>query len=201
MWKGDRVNKHHVLHECSKKDCMQNMSYCCSFILKSNMLLANGCLLIHPSNLPSPCLGLCETLTWLEWGMPVSAGGALLGRNLPHFELIPPSTLCARHCHHQQTLRGRYLKNLAVPHEFWSTLLLNIGRWLIKNMTLMECILGGFFQTWNCALPASQIVILTWTRQWGKGGQRKAFLKLTLPLRKMLEVHSFSLWSVYSGTV
>lgn len=68
---------------------------------------------------------------------------------------------------------------------------LNIGRWLIKNIMLMGYILGGLFQTWNSAFPASQIVFFFNANEavrsgdLGMGGQGKAFLKAALPPREM----------------
>lgn len=60
-------------------------------------------------------------------------------------------------------MQDHNFKNFAVNFDL--PLVLNFGRWFIKSIMLMGCILGPLFQTWNRALPASQIVVLMQTRQ------------------------------------
>ena len=151
-----------------------SMPYCRSFILNSNKLplhLANGCLVTNRSNLPSPHLGLCKSLTRLGWGMPGECWGCLdrdefatFWTNSPQQPPVQAAVTTGKLC------RVTILKPLLWLVNFDPPLVLNIGRWLTKNIMLMGYILGGLFQTWNSALPASQIVVSTQMRQWGNRG-------------------------------
>lgn len=171
MWKGTGVSRCQVLHECWKQ-CV----YCRSFILNSSMLLprvANGYLLTRLFKPPSPAPGHVR-------GGPTSGMGddrwvlrVPCLRWICHFSnSFLPAAPCTGHWHHWHIAECHRFKILAAACEFCSAF--SVKHWQVayKNIMLMGYILWGLFQTLNSASPASQIVVLTQTRQsrqWGNG--------------------------------
>lgn len=149
--------------------------------------VTNSFLLTDGSNLFPPHLSLCRTLIGLGWGCQVSAEGALLELNLPFLELIiPPVQVSVTP---DKLHRVISLKVLLWIVNFYPPLVLNIGRWLIKNRMVMGYVLDGLFQ----ALKQSSE---------GAAAQRKAFLKPVLPPSKMLaDPQSQSMICVLRGYV
>lgn len=140
-----------------------------------------------------------------DWdgGCQVRDEGALLETNLPLLELIPPSSLLYRQATVTpgKSCRVTILKPLLWLVNFDQPFMLNVGRWLIKNIMLMGYILGGLFQTWNSALPASQIVVLTQMRQWGKGGAEEGIPQAGFATkenvgRSTASVHGLCAWGL-----
>lgn len=204
MWKGASINKHKVLHECLK--CLKQQYAILPLIyLNSSMLplhLTNGCLLTDRSNLPFPCLGLCKSLMWLGWEMPGERRGCLardkFATSWTHSPQQPPVQATVTP---GKPRRVAILKPLVWLVNFDQPFVLNIGRWLIKNIMLMGYILGGLFQTWNSALPASQIVVLTQMRQRGKGGAEEGIPQADFASeedvgRSTASVHGLCAWGL-----
>lgn len=133
--------QHQVLPMCWEQDRTQPVPHCCSLILNSNVLplqVTNGFLLTDGSNLPPPHLSLCRSLMWLAWGCQASAEGALLEVNLPFLELIYPGTPVQGSVTPDKLHRVTSLKPLLWIVNFDPPLVLNIGRWLMKNIMVMR---------------------------------------------------------------
>lgn len=190
MWKCSLVNKHHVFPECWEQDHTQPVPHCCSLILKSKIVLllhvTNGFLLVQPS-LPhtSACAGAsCGWGGNARWVLMVPCL-----RQICHFlNSFTPAPPVQGSVTPDKLHRVTSLKPLLWIVNFDPPLVLDIGRWLIKNIMVMGYVLDELFQELE---QGSE----------GAAGQRKAFLKPVCHQVKYWKIHNLSPWSVCSGAI
>lgn len=181
-----------------------NMPYCCSFISNSSMLplhLANGWLLTNRSNLPSRCLDLCESLTWLGWGMPGECRGHLARDEFATSKTHSP--MSSPLYKPWQTVQGHDFKTLAVACEFWSAF--SAKRWQVTNKELnangvyFGRVISNSGTVWLASLTNNCFNTNEAVREQGARGRHS--LSWLCHRGKCRQIHSFSPWSVHSGTV